>query len=653
MSTVSRKELEAVRRLVQKGSRQRALSEYSRLVELNPQDPKLLLEFGDVYRRWDQVDEAVGRYTEVARLYQAEGFEMRAIAMLKKVVQLDSDRSSAYIALADLYQQSGFKGEAVAALRAAAEAYKRRGREKEALESLRKMAAADPSLTANRIEAAEQLARAGKATEAVSEYREAITVLESREEGEQASEIREKILAIKPEDADAAMGIARDLYGRGQAERAEPYAKRGLESEPRPESFELLCEIYTSLGDEAALAGVLRNLSDFYRERGDDVNARETLQRVPQSAGPDSSAAEDGAESAEEDLFGSLEDLADPEPSASKVAEIDPGDENVEGAGESLLELDPGPNESELPIAGESAAPAGTDPVRVDEDLEEADFYFKQGLFEEAEPIYRRVLEKVADHPVALEKMAEIAAAGQGAENSGEDVPGNDLGDSSAIALDLGGQASDEESLEIDLELGESGGSEESSFDQGTVFNVDLGAEAGIELEIGSAAEGSIASPIAEDVSDGAASDADEFERHFDLGVGYREMKLFENAIEEFGFCKDEAIWKARSLHMIGLCELDLDRRTEAIGNIEAALALSGAGSAESATFNFDLGRALVADGQNERAIAAFDQVRSVDASYPGLEDALTALGSDLDEENLDSLEDLIADISPEDLEEA
>ena len=83
MAPVSRKELEAVRRLVQKGSRQKALAAYARLIELSPEDPKLLLEVGDVHRRWDQVEEAVNTYTEVARLYQSEGFEMRAIAMLK------------------------------------------------------------------------------------------------------------------------------------------------------------------------------------------------------------------------------------------------------------------------------------------------------------------------------------------------------------------------------------------------------------------------------------------------------------------------------------------------------------------------------------------------------------------------------------------
>jgi len=48
---------------------------------------------------------------------------------------------------------------------------------------------------------------------------------------------------------------------------------------------------------------------------------------------------------------------------------------------------------------------------QISEDLEEADFYYQQGLHTEAQGIYQRVLALAPNHPLALVRMGEIAAA--------------------------------------------------------------------------------------------------------------------------------------------------------------------------------------------------------------------------------------------------
>jgi tetratricopeptide (TPR) repeat protein len=52
---------------------------------------------------------------------------------------------------------------------------------------------------------------------------------------------------------------------------------------------------------------------------------------------------------------------------------------------------------------------SSTTPQQIAEDLEEAAFYFDQGLLEEAEAIYRRVVEAAPNHPQAMLRLGEIA----------------------------------------------------------------------------------------------------------------------------------------------------------------------------------------------------------------------------------------------------
>ena len=64
-------------------------------------------------------------------------------------------------------------------------------------------------------------------------------------------------------------------------------------------------------------------------------------------------------------------------------------------------------------IGARTASQSGgssTTPEQMIEDLEEADFYFQQGLHDEAEEVYRRILEAAPNHPQAMLRIGEIEA---------------------------------------------------------------------------------------------------------------------------------------------------------------------------------------------------------------------------------------------------
>lgn len=79
-----------------------------------------------------------------------------------------------------------------------------------------------------------------------------------------------------------------------------------------------------------------------------------------------------------------------------------------DAAGSDALDVDalaPGPAS-----ANESGSSTST-AVQIIEELEEAEFYFHQSLFEEAEAVYRRVLTLAPNHPQAMLRLGEIEAA--------------------------------------------------------------------------------------------------------------------------------------------------------------------------------------------------------------------------------------------------
>ena len=59
MALNKRKVLDSARKLAQKGAKAKALKEYQLLLQADPRDAKLLLEVGDCYRRWGQIEDAI------------------------------------------------------------------------------------------------------------------------------------------------------------------------------------------------------------------------------------------------------------------------------------------------------------------------------------------------------------------------------------------------------------------------------------------------------------------------------------------------------------------------------------------------------------------------------------------------------------------
>ncbi|MGB0620979.1 MAG: tetratricopeptide repeat protein, partial [Myxococcota bacterium] len=413
MALNKRKVLDAARKNAQKGAKAKALKEYNKLLNEDPRDAKLLLEVGDAYRRWGQNEEAVAQYGKVAQQYRQDGFDARAVAVFKQILNLDAKNYGAYVSLSELYQRMGLDSEAVAALQAAADGYHKEGRKTEALDLLRQMAALDPTNTTSRLKVAELLRQEDMEDEAVAEYEAVVAELENQDDREQLVTVLERLLEIQPDKIDALTGLARQLMLAGELDRAEPIAVHALSVDASAPQFELLMDLYAQMGDDAKLADATRGLAKVYRDRGDQEKARELMQRLPvEEVGSSSRLAVDVSEVAES-VIDEDEFLADDEPFFCLDGALSETAQVPDLADEPLLELggDLAAEPETVPETG-SEAEVSLPEGAPDQLLAEANVYLRYGKQDQAIASLRGILVQEPNHRAALEKLGDAYANG-------------------------------------------------------------------------------------------------------------------------------------------------------------------------------------------------------------------------------------------------
>ena len=315
----------------------------------------------------------------------------------------------------------------------------------------------------------------------------------------------------------------------------------------------------------------------------------------------------------------------------------------------------------------ETSASASAIAGQIDEHLEEADFYHQQGLLDEAEAIYRRLLEVAPNHPLVGVRLGEIAAARgedpvapgpsaapQPAEPQSGSEPGEDAGElaeevsvaaAAAEVVDetdstpLAEEASDRVDLDIDpgdtgtitgdsLEIPPSG---DSNFDLAAELDGALRADPNEATGSASSAtveDGfeSVFSAFKKGVSE-ALSEGDH-DSHYDLGIAYREMGLLDDAMGEFRTWMNSPALRIDSLHMLGLCALDRNEPSDAVTHLDQVLALADASDEQKLAARFEIGRAFEALGDAARAREAWEAVAAVDGRFCDVGERLAGLSA-------------------------
>jgi len=222
------------------------------------------------------------------------------------------------------------------------------------------------------------------------------------------------------------------------------------------------------------------------------------------------------------------------------------------------------------------------------EELTEADFYIKQGIFAEAEEIYRRLLRSFPENETLMAKIAEIDALKAQSEKIEE-----------ALAA----------------EEAELAGLQSISIDE--VMASDEITEPAIESDV---------LEIFEEFKKGLEKElrAEDTETHYNLGIAYKEMGLLDDSIREFQVSRQDPKYFIHSASMLGVCYMEKGLYPLAVEAIQSALMKVTKKEEAHWGLKYDLALAYEKMEKMREALDLYTEVYGWDSKFRDVADKIT-----------------------------
>lgn len=244
------KVLKAAEKFLSQGKINAAIKEYRQIVDNDADDLTTLNMLGDLYVRSGKKEEAVSCFERIAEHYSAQEFNLKAIAMYKKIERLRPGDAIIALKLAELYAAQGLVHDARAQYLVVAEAYNRAGDHRKALDILHKIADLDPNNTEIRLKLADGYLKENMRRESAAAFVQAANRFHQTGAHDKALDAYSKALQLVRDDREALRGMLETHIARGTADEAAEVLERVVEGlEDDNELVSMLARAYLEAED--------------------------------------------------------------------------------------------------------------------------------------------------------------------------------------------------------------------------------------------------------------------------------------------------------------------------------------------------------------------------------------------------------------------
>jgi tetratricopeptide (TPR) repeat protein len=401
------KVIESASKLIAKGQFEKAVKEYQRVLELDPDDVRVLQKLAELYQKMKKQSEAADCFEKVARTYGAQGFYLKAVALYKQVLKV-VERVEVNVRLAELYQQLGLVGDATKEWQAVAAHYEKSGDHKASLDTLKKLVDLDPDNVASRIRLGEQYARQDDLVEAVAELRRAAQYLQRNGRTEDYLRVAERISHLDQADTALARELADHFLSKGDSKRALSKLQICFKANPRDlNTLQMLAKAFQDLGQTSKTVSVLKELAHVHADAGRADDARQAYEQAAELA-PDDPEVRSGLQAISS--IRSAAPAAPPPRGAVPIAVPPRAGPAAQPAGQTMRQAQPAAAAAR-PAAVPARAPEPASSSSIPKLLKETDVYIKYGLHDKAQEHLRKILASEPDHLEAHERAKAVAVA--------------------------------------------------------------------------------------------------------------------------------------------------------------------------------------------------------------------------------------------------
>ncbi|GEM_PF-5930089 len=261
----------------------KAIALYQQAVELEPSDIRTRLRLSELMYQAGKVAESLTILQFVGDYYKEHGFLLKAVAVYKKMLEVDPSRTQLHGILADLYFKLGMVPEAIRQYKSQVKALVRQGRIGESLYVVRSMLELDPQNVADRLKLAEQFSKQSMIDEAGQEYKRVLKLLERKMKTEEWGRVALRFLHHSPDDVAVRKKVIEWLVESGDFQQALQHLYVVLVADTQDtESLRMAAHCFEMLRQPDKAVVVLKTLAHVFLQNGLAREERTTWAHVLQ-----------------------------------------------------------------------------------------------------------------------------------------------------------------------------------------------------------------------------------------------------------------------------------------------------------------------------------------------------------------------------------
>ena len=275
MSTKKDKLIEDAQRLTLRGQLDKAIKVYEQVLSLDASAINQRQKLAELLVKVGRIDEARAAFEIIGKHYSSNGFYLKAIAVYKQLQKLFPGDVSITLTLAGLNEKHGLVGNALAEYKQVYDYYEKSSNIEDALKILDRMQNVDPQNINIKLKLAESYFQIGKKDESYAVFGRLASLLQERGDSAAFSKLNTRIQQLFAEKPEFVLEVLTEQVEGGNAASAVPGIQSLLRNNPNDKRiWDLIVLAYQKLGQPQRVKIACQHYLKFFP---DELSAKKGL----------------------------------------------------------------------------------------------------------------------------------------------------------------------------------------------------------------------------------------------------------------------------------------------------------------------------------------------------------------------------------------